>query len=271
MAAERMHTFLMLKRGGKPERIIVWDTIDITVGRAPENDLVLDEPEMSRNHARFCKGDAGPTIQNLSMSNPTLVNGASVTAQPLKNKDVISIAEIEFVFCHVPQNPATLKLPLEYASQLKNFGPKIAAGDGEATILGLMDEVGGSDDEFVVRPAADFEHDLHGIPQPPPPRTRNLDLELADDGLGDLDLPPRAAAPKPAAPRAAAPAQPAAGRAAAPGVDAWARAEEPAGVVSLQLEIQGLNGPQRASVLALLGKVIELPRLRIRIKGEDLG
>jgi predicted component of type VI protein secretion system len=268
MAAERMHTFLMLKRGGKPERVLVWDTVDISVGRAPDNDLVLDEPEMSRNHARFCKSDAGYTIQNLSMSNPTTVNGASVGSQPLKNKDVIGIADIEFVFCQVPQNPATLKLPLEYASQLKNFGPKIASGDGEATILGLMDEVGGpSDEEFVVRPASDFEHDLHGIPQPPlaKPRTRNLDLELADDGLGDLDLPPAKAAPK------AAPARPAAQKAPSPGVEVWARSDEATGAVSLQLEIQGLSGAQRASVLGLIGKVIELPRLRIRIKGEDLG
>lgn len=247
MAAERVHVFLMQKREGKPDGLVVWDTQDISVGRAPENDVVVEDPEMSRNHAQFFKGDEGFSVRNLSMSNPTFVNGESITSQPLKNKDVIKIAETEFVFYRVPQNPVTLGLKVEYASQLKGFGPKVDAGDGEATILGLVDPVGGGDD-FVVRPAGDFEHDLHGIEQPKP---RNLDVELADDGLQDLDMPP--------------------GDAAQPSLDAWTLEDKSHGAVSLTLEIQGLSGAQRRSVEALLGKVVELPKLRIRIKGEDLG
>jgi hypothetical protein len=258
MAAERMHVFLLQRRGGKKERLVVWDTQDISVGRAPENDIVVDDPEMSRNHAQFYRGEAGFSVKNMSMSNATFVNEKEIASQALKSKDVVRIADTEFVFYQVPQNPVTLGMKVEYASQLKGFGPKVAAGDGEATILGLMDPVGGgSEDDFVVRPAADFEHDLHGMPQPAPQaKPRNLDLELAGDGLADLDMP----------------AQSGAGKGKAKGLGAFTLGEEKAaGTLSLSLEIQGLTGAQRAAVQGLIGKVIELPKLRIRLKGDDLG
>ena len=137
MASERVYVFLVQRRAGKPERLVVWDTQDISVGRAPENDVVVDDPEMSRNHAQFYKSEGGYSVQNMSMSNSTHVNGEAVTSQPLRNKDVVRIAETEYVFCRVTRNPVTLGMKVEYASQLKGFGPQVDAGDGEATILGL--------------------------------------------------------------------------------------------------------------------------------------
>jgi hypothetical protein len=126
----------------------------------------------------------------------------------------------------------------------------VDAGDGEATILGLVDTVGGAD-EFEVHPSGEFGNDLRAAESPKAPR--NLDLEFAKDGIEDLDIPAQPAAqPK-------------------VGVQAWTLDEKPpSDTLSLHLEIQGLTGPQRASVEALLGKVIELPKLRIRIKSEDL-
>jgi pSer/pThr/pTyr-binding forkhead associated (FHA) protein len=251
MASEREYVFLVQRRAGKPERIVVWDTQDISVGRAPENDVVVDDPEMSRNHAQFYKSEGGYSVQNLSTSNPTYVNDQPVTNQPLRNKDVVRVAETEYVFCRVTRNPVTLGTKVEYASQLKGFGPQVAAGDGEATILGLVDTVDGSD-EFEVRPTAEFGNDLRSVD--PPAAPRNLDLEFAKEGLEELDIPAQPAA------------QPKAG------VQAWTLDEESRpDTISLHLEIQGLTGPQRASVEALLGKVIELPKLRIRIKSDDLG
>lgn len=242
MAAERVYIFLILRRGGRNERIIVWDTQDVSVGRGPDNDVVVDDAEMSRNHARFYKEGAKFAVDNLSTSNPTFVNDEAVTTQALKNKDVVRIADTEFVFCRVSQNPVTLGIKTEFASQLKGFGPQGAAtGDGEATILGLMNPVEVDDDEFEVRPPGEFKPELAEV-EPPRQKTRNLDLELADDGLDSLDMPAGA---------------PAAG--AAPGT------------LSLTLEIQGLGKQQQRFLLGLMGKLIELPQLRIRVKGGDLG
>ena len=45
--AEPVHTFLVIKEPGQPDRTLVWDTQDLTVGRAPENDLALDMADIS--------------------------------------------------------------------------------------------------------------------------------------------------------------------------------------------------------------------------------
>ncbi len=248
MAAERMHVFLLLRRGGKPERAVVWDTQDITVGRDPANDVVLSDPEMSRNHARFHKDGGSFRVDNLSTSNATCVNGEAITSQVLESKDVVRIAEVELVFYRVPENPVTLGIQTEYASQLKGFGPK-GVGDGEATVLGLMDTIP-SQDDFRVQPAGDFDHELAGMNGPPLPR--NLDAELAGD-LDELDIPARAAArPAPAA---------------------WSLDDgaPEAGTLSFTVELEGLSAEQRQVVQGLLGKVLVLPQLRIRLKSDDLG
>ena len=250
MAAERVHIFFILRRGEKNERIVVWDTQDVTVGRAPENDLVVEDPEMSREHVRFRKEGAAFLVDNLSTSNPTFVNDESVTSHPLTHKDVVRIASTELVFCRVNQNPVTLGLLTEYASQLKGFGPQVG-GDGEATILGLVDAVA-DDDDFQVRPAGDFDHDMAGIESPPQPR--NLDLELTEDGLEELDVPRE-------------------GRT-RPSIEGWnddPSASAASGTLSLTLEIQGLDVEQQRFLLGLMGKVLQLPNLRVRVKGGDLG
>ena len=250
MAAERVHVFFILRRGGKNERIVVWDTQDVSVGRAPENDVVVDDPEMSREHARFRKEGATFLVDNLSTSNPTYVNDETASSLPLQHKDVVRIAATELVFCRVTQNPVTLGLQTEYASQLKGFGPQVG-GDGEATILGLMDAVG-DDDDFQVRPAGDFDHDMAGIDSPAQPR--NLDLELSSDGLDELDV-PREGRTRPSFQSANGDAPSASG----------------SGSLSLTLEIQGLDAQQQRFLLGLMGKVLQLPNLRVRVKGGDLG
>ncbi len=265
--AERVHTFVVIKRGGKNEKIVVLDTQDLSVGRAPENDLVLEDAELSRKHAAFRRTESGWVVQNYSNSNSTLVNGEAVTSLPIRSKDVIKVADTELIYYQVAKNPVTLGLPVDYASQLKDFGPNVGV-DGEATILGDLDALGGGggDDDFVVGPINNFADALEDVEPPESSAPRNLDLELAEDGLKDLDLDPATPAPA-AAPAAAAPAQQA-----QPAMEAWTLDEQPTSeTLSVHLEIQGLTAPQRASVEALLGKVIDLPKLRIRLKGDDLG
>ncbi len=155
------------------------------------------------------------------------------------------------------------------------------AANAEATILGIADT--GNDDpagkDFEVRPAGDF--DLHGL-EAEVTAPRNLDAELEGFGLDDLQLPgqaePSVAPDAPdSAPLPPAEPTPAAAASAAPSEEVWtlnesdAVSEKTAPTLSLQLEIEGLSGELRSVVGSLLGKVVSLPPLRIRIKGDDLG
>jgi len=184
----------------------------------------------------------------------------------------VRVGDVEIVYHETTRNPAQLGARAEYASQLKSFGGPAAGASGDATILGLMDTVPGSDDgdddddDFEVGPASDFEYDLHGMEAKakakPKPAARNLDLELEDldaggAGAGGVEEAPAGSAP-------AARAQVWELEEGAPGAAA-------AGALSLHLEIEGLSPDLRVLLSRVVGKVIELPGLRIRVKGDDLG
>src|SRR5438270_10008145 len=49
-----------------------------TIGRAPDNDLVLHQPSVSRHHARFDVGAGGVSVVDLGSANGTTVNGAEL-------------------------------------------------------------------------------------------------------------------------------------------------------------------------------------------------
>ena len=63
-------------------------------GRSSEADLVLADDAVSRKHVRFF-GKRGRTwLRDLGSRNGTLVNGASVERQSLKNEDEIQMGKL---------------------------------------------------------------------------------------------------------------------------------------------------------------------------------
>jgi predicted component of type VI protein secretion system len=273
--APRTHAILKLKFANRT-RLIVFDTQDLSLGRASENDLSFDDPEMSRRHAVFKRSREGCAIEDMGTSNGTAVNGQTVQRAVLAHGDVVKVGEVEITYAETTRAPSSLGSSVEYASQIKSFGTPMARmqGSGEATILGLGDTptVPQDDDDFEVRPAGEFDFDLHqsGAGKAAP---RDLDAEVAaldfdaDVSFGSAKT--RGLAPRPAARPAPAPAR-------KPASDVWeldeAEAPKPAtGPIAVTLEIDGLSGELRRAVEALVGKVIDLPRLRVKIKGRDLG
>ena len=55
----------------------------LVVGRAPNSDIPIIDPTISRRHAEVECGDAGVTIRDLGSSNGTFVNGTRVDASPV--------------------------------------------------------------------------------------------------------------------------------------------------------------------------------------------
>lgn len=269
--AARTHAILKVKAPGRT-RVIVFDTQDLSLGRSPENDLSFDDPEMSRRHAIFKRSREGCAVEDMGTSNGTTVNGESVGRAVLAHGDVVRIGQVEITYAETTRPPSSLGAPVEYASQLKSFASPLGRvrGDGDATILGLVDSVGGGGDEdFEVLPAGDFDFDVQ--PRNAPARSaRDLDREIASldpdpDPLEDFEF------------GEAAPAAPTVPRAPHSGAKpkVWELEEAPeepeGGRIALTLEIDGLAGELRRVIQGLEGKLLELPGLRIRIKSRDLG
>ena len=226
-----MRNLLGFKEPGKPGRIVVWDTAEISLGRAPENDVVVDDSDASRQHALFLRTAQGHQVKDLNTSNGTTVNGERVSEpRLLQNKDVVKIGEIQITFIQTRKDPKSLGLEIVYASQLKAFAGGGAVADPGATTLGLADPVTG---KFDVGAVGDFGFAPGASAAPAP--TRDLDLEFNDFVPGESKLPSATAS---------------------------------SGTLSLHLELQGLSGDLRRTLEGLLGKTLELPPLRIRIKGE---
>jgi len=233
VAATRTHTFLKIKASGSAPRVVLLDTQDLSIGRSDENDLAIDDPEISRRHARLARIEGGWVVEDMGTSNGTAVNGERTPRAVLKSGDVIRVGGVELVFAQTTRNPAELgaKIALQYASQLKGFGGATSSGDGNATILGLMDAVSTSDeeDEFEVRPAGDFDLALGGLETSGAKRAapRNLDAETWELDSA-LDAGPT-------------------GR-------------------CLQIEVEGLTPELEALLRPLLDRDLALPKLRLSLK-----
>jgi len=68
---------------------------EITLGRAPSNNLVADTGAVSKVHARIERTRAQLVLQDLGSANGTFLNGAKVTEAFLKDGDTVSLAGVE--------------------------------------------------------------------------------------------------------------------------------------------------------------------------------
>ena len=69
----------------------------LCIGRAPDNDVVLPDLEVSRHHAELRKLPAGDyEIVDLGSHNGTYVNGIRVSSQTLTERDIVSIGHSTF-------------------------------------------------------------------------------------------------------------------------------------------------------------------------------
>jgi hypothetical protein len=70
----------------------------LRIGRQPDNDMVLDDPLISRRHAELRRTPQGWQLVDLSSSNGTLVNGRQVSSVTLAPGDVIGLGHSDFHF-----------------------------------------------------------------------------------------------------------------------------------------------------------------------------
>ena len=75
-------------------------THDYHIGRDPASEIFLDDPAVSRRHARIYHQDDVFFIENLKSKNGVLVNGQQINHYRLKNYDIIQIggAKLHFYY-----------------------------------------------------------------------------------------------------------------------------------------------------------------------------
>lgn len=87
---------------------------EISIGRELKNDLILDDPRVSRMHAVIVKSDGGVTLRDLGSGNGTFVNGHRI--QPnvdfrLKNEDQVKLGSCSITYQEA--DPMRTQIPSE--------------------------------------------------------------------------------------------------------------------------------------------------------------
>jgi hypothetical protein len=70
----------------------------VNIGRRLENNLVIDDPRVSRNHALLRANNGRYMLCDLNSSGGTYVNGLRITQQALRPGDVISLAGVSIIY-----------------------------------------------------------------------------------------------------------------------------------------------------------------------------
>lgn len=91
---------LVVQTGPNPGQIINLGTLSSSLGREATNNIVLNDPEISRRHARLIPQGTGFLLEDLNSTNGTYVNGQQVTGRVLlQSGDVIQLGEsVQLVF-----------------------------------------------------------------------------------------------------------------------------------------------------------------------------
>lgn len=82
---------LVVRKGPRPGQVFPLTQEAMSIGRDPLSDIVLDDPEVSRQHARLTRVGEGYHLQDVGSTNGTFVDGQRLTGEsvPLKPGQVI--------------------------------------------------------------------------------------------------------------------------------------------------------------------------------------
>ncbi len=89
---------LIVRRGPSEGTSFLLDDDVITVGRADDADVVLDDVTVSRRHAEFLRTLHGWQLRDVGSLNGTYVNRTRIDAIDLAGGDEVQIGKYRFVF-----------------------------------------------------------------------------------------------------------------------------------------------------------------------------
>lgn len=106
---------LTIRQGPRLDQVFELDQDVIALGREAGNDLIIEDPQVSRRHARLTRQGGSYVIEDLGSTNGTFVNGSRVTVPVLlADGDLIGLADT--VVIAVKTSPAPVQFPIDAAA-----------------------------------------------------------------------------------------------------------------------------------------------------------
>lgn len=97
---------LVIRLGSQPEQTFQLTQDSIILGREAVNELVINDPEVSRRHARIVRRPDGYLLEDLGSTNGTFLNGRRVTTPtPLYHSDTIELGQSTVITVWLTPDP----------------------------------------------------------------------------------------------------------------------------------------------------------------------
>lgn len=74
---------LTVRKGPIVGQVFYLDTRSLIVGRDPMSDIIINDPEVSRQHARISQTEVGFQIEDLGSTNGTFIEGQRLKSEPV--------------------------------------------------------------------------------------------------------------------------------------------------------------------------------------------
>jgi len=85
---------LIVRTGPNPGMVFDLTKEITSLGRDVANDIVIGDPEVSRQHARITRTPGGYVVEDMGSTNGTFVNGERITApRVLRDSDLVGLSE----------------------------------------------------------------------------------------------------------------------------------------------------------------------------------
>ena len=100
--------------GGSAGRVAQFSNGSIEIGRDPQYcKLIVDDPNVSRRHARLTHNGRDVVLEDLNSTNGTIVNGSRATSVVLRPGDRILVgnSELSFTVAQRPASPQNMAVP----------------------------------------------------------------------------------------------------------------------------------------------------------------
>ncbi len=110
-----------------------------TIGKAPDNDLVLSDDTVSRHHCEIVKAPDGLHVRDLGSTNGTKIDGVRVREATLTPGAVLKIGEVE-----VALRPSTFRVEV-LPSERTEFGKVLGESLAMRTIFGVLERIARTD------------------------------------------------------------------------------------------------------------------------------
>lgn len=146
---------LLLKFNAAVIKEVAMDTESISIGRKPDNDIVIDNPAISGRHCRLTMEGGGYYVEDLESTNGTFVNEKRIKKSGLHHNDVVGLAKHAIVFlneaelaaeaANAPSSDATMVLTPQKQAELVAASsaaakPALAAKTGWLRVIkGVVD------------------------------------------------------------------------------------------------------------------------------------